>query len=205
MNLRQAAQRRKDLNGQRFGRLVVAGFDCVNKHGQATWKCICDCGAERSVLAASLIGGRTTSCGCYFKDTASKSNLKHGLGRTKTAGIWRSMIGRCTNPSFSGWTHYGSRGITVCKEWMDFTNFLADMGECPEGHSIERLNNDAGYSPENCVWIPKRLQARNTRKALRFDGKPLAQIAEETGISYDALYHRLKKHGTPFKEANHGK
>ena len=113
------------------------------------------------------------------------------------------MVARCTNPKVAYFKHYGGRGITVCERWKDYLNFLADMGECPDGYSIERINNDLGYSPDNCKWIPKRSQARNTRNALRFEGKPLAQIAEETGIHYDTLYYRLKKHGTPFKESSH--
>lgn len=204
-NLREAAQRRKDLNGQKFGRLSVAEFDSVSIHGQAIWRCICDCGTERKILANSLTAGKTVSCGCYFRDTANKSNLKHGLGRTKTANIWRGMKQRCNSSTSSHFKYYGGRGITVCERWQDYLNFLADMGECPEGHSIDRIDPDGDYTPENCRWIPQRLQARTTRKALRFEGKPLAQIAEETGVHYDTLYYRLKKHGTPFKESNHVK
>lgn len=199
--LLDAARRRKDLKEKKFGRLSVVEYDSTNKHGQAIWRCVCDCGAVRNVLAHNLTCGATVSCGCYFKDTASKSNLKHGLGRTRTASIWRDMVARCTNPKVMHFRYYGGRGITVCERWKDYLNFLADMGECPDFHSIERINNDLGYSPENCKWIPKRLQARNTRNALRFDEKPLAQIAEETGVNYDTLYYRLKKHGTPFKES----
>lgn len=201
--LREAAPRRKDLKGQKFGRLSVVEFDSITRHGQAVWRCVCECGTERAVLARSLTTGVTVSCGCYFRDTASKTNLKHGFGRTKTYNIWRGMIARCTDAATESFKYYGGRGITVCERWMDYLNFLSDMGECPSGHSIERVNNDLSYCPENCKWIPKRLQARNTRNALRFDGKPLAQISEETGINYATLYYRMKKHGTPFKEISH--
>lgn len=201
--LRQAGSRAKDMTGMRFGRLLVVERHALGSSGQAVWLCVCDCGISRAVLGGSLRSGKTTSCGCYFRQVASKTNVKHGLGRSKTAGIWRSMISRCTNAADKSFGRYGGRGIKVCDKWQDFLKFLEDMGECPEGHSIERLDNDRGYEPDNCKWIPSKLQVRNRRNTLRFNGKPLIEIAEETGIRYATLYSRLKKHGSPFVEANH--
>lgn len=196
------SKRCRDLAGMRFGRLLVKKFNGVHGKGKsAKWIVQCDCGTEKSVWGIVLTRGEAVSCGCYFKEVASKSTRDHGLSKTKTAGIWRGMIGRCKNPKDTSFKNYGARGITICERWMDFLNFLADMGECPEGYSIERDDNEKGYFPENCKWIPRGLQARNTRNALKYEGKPLAQISEETGINYATLRSRFKKHGTPFIES----
>lgn len=197
-DLRTAASRRKDLTGQRFGRLVALKSDKTSQAGQALWHCVCDCGATKDILSHSLTSGRTTSCGCYHRELSSKALTTHGFGRTRTAAIWRSMVSRCTNQSTPHYAHYGARGITVCDRWLDFTNFLGDMGECPDGHSIERIDNDGPYAPDNCTWIPKKLQVRNRRNTLKYEGKPLAQIAEEMGVNYDTLYSRFKKYGNPY-------
>lgn len=202
-DLEKAARphRYKDMIGLRFGMLTVVAFDetCL-KTKAAKWIAQCDCGNKKSVYGYVLRNGDTSSCGCYFKNVASKTNLKHGYGRSKEAAIWRGMIRRCTNPKSNAFKDYGERGITVCDDWLDFLTFYEEMGCCPDGYSLERIDVNGPYNKENCKWIPKSLQARNTRRSLVFDGKPLAQIAEETGIHYDTLYYRLKKHGTPFKE-----
>ena len=188
----------KDMAGMRFGRLLVVDRHSTDKFGQAIWTCLCDCGNKSAVRGSALRRGQILSCGCYFLQVACKTNVKHGLGRTRTASIWRGMISRCTNTSNKAFHNYGGRGIAVCERWLDFLTFLEDMGERPVGHSIERIDNERGYEPNNCKWIPVALQIRNRRNTLKFDGRPLIEIAEETGIRYATLYSRLKKYGTPF-------
>jgi hypothetical protein len=128
------------------------------------------------------------------------ASTQNGLGRTKTAEIWRSMKSRCHKVSDPSYASYGGRGISVCTRWHVFANFLEDMGHAPTGLSIERLDNDGDYSPGNCMWATRTQQARNKRNTLRWNGKALADIADESGIGYDTLFSRLKKFGTPFPE-----
>lgn len=107
--------------------------------------------------------GNTTSCGCRKKSVLGISTTKHGKAGTRTHRIWKAMRSRCNNPNIPRYKDYGGRGITVCKRWDKFENFLADMGEAPDGHSIDRINNNKGYSPSNCKWSTPTEQNRNQR------------------------------------------
>jgi hypothetical protein len=109
---------------------------------------------------------------------------------------WAGMIQRCTYPKHRKFALYGGRGITVCDRWRTFENFLADMGERPKGKSLDRIDSDKGYTPDNCRWATKSEQMRNTRRALMFEGKPLAQWADESGVPYQTLKARLRDQGT---------
>lgn len=122
--------------------------------------------------------------------------LKHGMSKTKIYGIWRSMRSRCENPATAAYKDYGARGISVCERWKSFENFYEDMGERPEGKSLDRIDNSKGYSPENCVWSTSKSQSRN-RRGLRTatangQTKSLGEWAEETGLSVSTLWNRLQ-------------
>lgn len=164
---------RESLIGRRFGRLVVvqAGPDVVLPSTSVpTWECRCDCGSAKVVRVNRLRSGETTSCGCYQKEQASKLNLWHGHNRrhksSRTHNSWRAMIARCVNPKNIGYPEYGARGITVCARWRSsFANFLADMGERPAGMTLDRRDNDKGYSRRNCRWATPKQQANNTRRS----------------------------------------
>lgn len=123
---------------------------------------------------------------------------KHGLSKSSTYQSWHNMIQRCNNPNTPNYKNYGGRGITVCSEWTDFTQFLKDMGEKPQGYSIERKNNNSGYCPENCIWASKKEQANNRRGNIyvQVNGVKytVAQFADRFHLNAKQLYAKLNQH-----------
>lgn len=159
----------KNLEGQRFGRLLVGARDTNNPNKSAYWHVVCDCGTEKVVRGSQMTSGGTISCGCFAKEHLSSGrNFKHGMSGTFEFSAWTSMRKRCHSPAHKAYAQYGGRGITVCERWKDFVNFHADMGKCPfPKGSIERQDVDGDYTPQNCVWLPRRLQAANRRVVLK--------------------------------------
>ena len=192
-------KKRDDLSGTRFGRLIAISIHSV-VNGKSKWNCVCDCGKSSTPYAHGLKSGNTTSCGCKTLENSVARSITHGMHKTSTYRCWQNIKTRCTLKTSKYYKNYGGRGITVCDRWATFENFLVDMGEKPAGKSIDRKDNDKGYSPDNCFWATNTEQCRNRRVTLRFEGKPLSQIAEETGFIYGTLYSRLKKFGNPFPD-----
>ncbi len=182
----------KILIGERFGRLTVSSRD-GNK-----WLCQCDCGGSNRVVTAKLLNGNVRSCGCLRKEIAGASLRTHGASNSLTYLRWRSMRARCLLPTSKSYPKYGGRGITICERWRDsFVNFLADMGECPGPEmTMERINNEKGYSPENCRWATRKEQNRNTSRSRMFringEQKTLSEWCEIFGVGYYTAHKRLR-------------
>lgn len=188
-----------DLTGRVFHAWTVLG-KAENSGGRTKWRCRCACGIEKSVFTNHLVEGRSKSCGC-IRPTKARVIQRHPLYST-----WSNMLQRCSNPNNKSYKNYGGRGITVCVRWRtDFWSFVADMGDRPtRGHSLERMDNNLGYTPENCVWATRVEQGRNRRNnhLVTYDGKtmPLSQAVELAGANYGTVKWRLK-HGVSDSEA----
>lgn len=159
-----------DLSGRRFGRLIAIERVGNNRRNRPVWKCKCDCGEFKNASSENLLRGTCTSCGCYQIEVNKTKGKTHGLSKTKLYSTWFGIISRCTNEHDSAYANYGGRGITVCKEWLDFLNFKKDIGDKPTNyHSLDRIDNNKGYNPENVRWAIREVQNRNQR--LRKDNK----------------------------------
>lgn len=160
----------QDLSGQKFNKLTVVRLHGKSK-GKILWECLCDCGGIAIVQATGLRNNHTKSCGCLQVEEARKAinkvnatyNLSkiHGYTKTRTYNSWQSMISRCNNPKTESYKRYGAKGITFCERWLDFKNFLADMGERPENTTLDRIENLKGYEPSNCRWADIKTQNSN--------------------------------------------
>lgn len=194
--------RNSTLNiGEKYGRLTVASLE-GRRHAKKLWRCNCECGGSTVTTTQKLRSGHTKSCGCYAREVSSKNgilNASHGHARSKnsrTYSTWKAMMTRCTNEKAKSYAKYGGRGINVCERWRVFDNFLADMGERPEGTTIDRINNHAGYSVENCRWATPAQQSRNqtttklTEEAAKEIKKMLGsqkEIAKKFGVSSSTI------------------
>jgi hypothetical protein len=159
----------KDITGRRFARLlVISRSPRPNPKSQkAQWICRCDCGTQLDVVGDNLRTGNTRSCGCLKKELSISRPFKHGQSHTLAYRSWHGARSRCTDPEDPAYSYYGARGITFCARWDKFENFLADMGDRPRGRSLDRIDNDGNYEPDNCRWATRAEQRKNTRPALK--------------------------------------
>lgn len=200
-----------DLTGQRFGRLTVVEKSSPDKHGTMRWLCLCDCGTEKVIRGDKLRTGEIMSCGCFQRECSAnrakelgKRSKTHGLSGTHLYCVYDNMIKRCYNEKCERYPRYGGRGISVCKEWLDnrcvFYDWAINNGY-EEGLTIDRIDVNSGYSPENCRWITQRAQANNrsTNVFLCYNGvsHTISEWSDITGIPRSRLYDKYEKGMTP--------
>lgn len=184
-----------DRSGNRYGRLTVLRKDKSNNKG-TFWLCCCDCGT-RTVVSADNLGRNTRSCGCLQKEQLSQRSTTHGKSKSLTYKRWCAMHRRCTSDPY--YAH-----VAVCNSWQSFEVFLLEMGECPIGYSLERIDNTKNYELTNCIWIPKNEQPKNTSRCVRIatDGHTaiLSEWCRIRGLNYTTVRARLRR-GWSAKEA----
>lgn len=193
--------------GDKYGHLTVVQE--IDKHkissGRAyrAIECLCDCGKKHTTLLQSLRSGHTQSCGCLQVEVTRKRTTKHGHtpagNKTRMYRIWTNMIQRCHNPNYTYYERYGARGVTVCDRWREnFEAFFEDMGEPPtEKHTLDRKNNDLGYSLNNCRWATRKQQQRNmsSNRMIEHKGESLClqEWSDRYCLTASVLSYRLKK------------
>lgn len=194
----------QNLVGLRFGILTVTERASNGKHGDAMWVCRCDCGNTLTVRAGDLRCGHTKSCKCMKEVWNSEKHKSHGLSKTRLHKIWCRMIDRCYNPNHSFYHRYGQRGIRICDEWRDdfqsFYNWSMANGYF-DGLTIDRIDNDGNYCPENCRWITMLEQHQNTSDVhlVTVNGRTqnVTQWCNELGLKRSTVYQRLKRGWKP--------
>lgn len=190
----------KDLTGQTFGRLTAVRR--IDKDGRAYYICQCSCGNVREVFHSNLTQGYSKSCGCLAKEKAANRQRTHGMTGTRIHGVWRAMKDRCARKACKAYKNYGGRGITICKEWLGkngFQNFYdwAMNNGYRDDLTLDRIDVNGNYCPENCRWATPKEQANNTRinRFITYDGKTMtmSQWADYLGVRYSVISQRKRR------------
>ena len=198
----------RDLTGERFGKLTVICVSRKVKSGKREryyWQCKCDCGREKEVRTDCLTSGLVRSCGCMKKEQ-DRINLtkfhRHKLSHTKLWDAYYDMKSRCYNENNHRYNDYGGRGITICKEWLDSFDSFAEWSFShgfKKDLQIDRIDNNSGYSPENCRWVTPKENCRNRRSnvMVEYNGKmiTLVELSEILNIPYKTAYSKYRKYG----------
>lgn len=197
-----------DLTGKRYGKLTVIKRHYEPNKKYTLWECKCDCGNTAYIRANMLKHNRTKSCGCLRAESNVLKKTTHGQSGTHLYAVWNSMKGRCYNPKNHNYKRYGMRGITVCDDWKEsFINFYtwALSNGYEEGLSIERIDNNGNYCPENCTWVTTKMQNINRSVSLDFtyNGKTqnLSEWCKELNLPYFRTWQRIVQYGYSFESA----
>ena len=188
-----------DLTGKRYGSLTVEKIAVDEPGKKKKWLCKCDCGNEIIVTSSNLVSGRTSSCKICGKKRLSEKNKKHGMTSTKLYGVWNSVKTRSTNTNSKSYKDYGARGIRICEEWKESSNFFewALENGYKNGLEIDRIDVNGNYEPSNCRWVTRIVQQNNMRKnhIVEYNGqsKTIAEWSRELNIKYDKLWKSIKK------------
>lgn len=197
-----------NLSGDRYGLLSVLSFygKTDGRRPEKLWTCQCECGSVVNVRQNNLRSGHTQSCGCHMRNRIAEAQKKHGMKDSSEYIAWRNMKGRCLNPNDKGYGRYGARGISVCDRWLNsFENFYFDMGAKPSpAHTLERIDFNKDYCPENCKWATYKEQNRNYSRNvyIEYNGRRmcLKDWADEVGIENSLLRYRIRA-GWPIDQA----
>lgn len=190
-----------DLTGKKYARLTVIERAGSTPHKKALWRCRCDCGNEVIVIGSHLLNGNTNSCGCYKIDTTKVRQSSHGKSKTRLYHIWKNMRQRCDNPNKPDYKYYGGKGISIDDRWGDYSVFekWAIENGYREDLTIDRIDVDGNYCPENCRWVSMVEQARNMsrNRFITYNGEThcLSEWGEILGISSKVLGHRINTYG----------
>lgn len=199
----------RDLAGMTFGRLSVIDVSHRTQANKIVWNCKCECGNNATAQTQHLLDGRRVSCGCAKRPETRMRPIRyktHNKTNTTEFRIWTGIKTRCFNKNDHAYVDYGGRGITMCERWKDsFDNFLSDMGERPKGKSLDRIDNNKGYFPDNCRWATQKQQCNNKRNntKLTFNGELLTitEWSARTGINKHTLADRVRKSGWSHEDA----
>ena len=190
-----------DITGRTFGRLTVLGLDHVTDRGRTYWLCKCSCADESIVVVRrdALVSGATLSCGCFHRENRSKISTRHGLASSRLYKIWNGMRQRCENSNNPRYDSYGGRGVTICRDWdnfEDFYNWSLEHGYSDE-LTIDRIDNNKGYSPQNCRWTDRVTQQNNRQNSHYFtyagETKTITEWSRCLDMSYSTLWYRINR------------
>lgn len=190
--------KRIDLTNKKYNRLLVVSFNSSHKCG-SYWNCVCDCGNSTKVLSSNLRSGLVKSCGCLSSETTSNRNKTHGLSNSNIYNVYKTMISRCCNINNKSYKYYGGRGISVCDRWLiGFEYFFQDMGGTyKQGLSIDRINVNGNYSPENCKWVTFEQQSRNRTDNVFIEYNGLVKTMKDWsvfyGLSHKTVWARINR------------
>lgn len=196
-----------DRTGQVFGRLTVIKRAEVRTKNGAVWECKCECGKTVNVLAYNLANGNSKSCGCFSRERTRKHGFCSSsvIDESGTYHVWEALKQRTTKPNCKAYKNYGGRGIKIDPRWENFENFLLDMGVRPHGTSLDRIDNNGDYTPENCKWSTRIEQNSNKRDNFFIEYKgekmTISELSRRTGVGISRLRHRIVVQGLTVDES----